>query len=123
MVVARGVIDPVTVNLLAVDHYVAEIYADTELHPALGGQFRILSLESTLDLDRTIHCLDYAGEFCQNAVAGGIYEPAVMLLDEAVDDLAMRCESLKSRLFILSHEAAVTVNISAENGGEFTFHH
>jgi hypothetical protein len=51
-----------------------------------------------LDLDRTIHGLDDAGEFCQYAVAGGIYEAAVMLLDEAVDDVAMGGESLKSRL-------------------------
>ena len=120
---ARGDIDAVTVDLLAVDHHVAEIYADTELHLAFGWQVRILSLKSTLDLGRTIHCLDYAGEFCQYAVAGGIYEPAVMLLDEAVDNLAMGRESLKGRLFIFSHEAAVTVDISTENSGELTFHH
>ena len=75
-----------------------------------------------MDLDRAIHCLDYPGEFCQSAVAGGIYEPAVMLLDEAVSDLAMGRESLKGRLFILSHQAVVAVNISAENGGELTLH-
>ena len=45
-----------------------------------------------------------------------------MLLDQAVDDLAMRGQSAERRLFILPHEAAVAVNIGAEYGGELTFH-
>src|SRR5216683_1747448 len=51
---ARGDVDPVAVDLLAIDHHVAEVHADTELHSAIGWQIRVLGLERGLDLDRAL---------------------------------------------------------------------
>ena len=59
----------VTVDLIALDHHVAEVDADAKLHPALRRQLRILGLERGLNIDRTIHRLDHAGELGQNAIA------------------------------------------------------
>src|SRR5216684_3536969 len=46
---ARGDVDAVAVDLLAIDHHVPEVDADTKLHPALGWQRGILGLERGLD--------------------------------------------------------------------------
>ena len=77
----RRDVDPVTVDLIALDHHVAEVDADAELHPALRRQLRILSLERGLNIHCAIHRLDHAGELGQNAIAGRVYETAVVLLD------------------------------------------
>jgi hypothetical protein len=58
----RRDVDPVTVDLIALDHHVAEVDADAELHPALRRQLRVLSFERGLNIHRAIHRLDDAGE-------------------------------------------------------------
>ena len=45
---ACGDVDAVAVNLLAVDHHVAEVHADAKFHPALGRQIRVFALEKVL---------------------------------------------------------------------------
>jgi hypothetical protein len=71
-------------GLLALDHNVAKIDADAKLHAALGRETRVLHLNGALDLDRTLDGIDDAGKLSENAVAGAIDEPPVMLLDEGV---------------------------------------
>jgi hypothetical protein len=82
---ACGNVDPVAVDLFAVDHHISEVDADAELHPALGRDIRVLSLERGLDFDGALDRIHDAGEFCQHAVSRGINETSVMLLDERVD--------------------------------------
>src|SRR5216683_297264 len=82
---AGGDVDAVTVDLLAVHHHVAEVDADTEFHPALGREIRVFGLQHGLDLDGALDGIDHAGEFGEYAVAGGIDEAPVMLLDEQID--------------------------------------
>jgi len=118
----RRDVDPVTVDLIALDHHVAEVDADAELHPALRRQLRVFSAERGLNIHRAVHRLDHAGELGQNAIAGGVYEAAVVLLDQAVDDLAVSGQSSKCRLLISPHEAAVAVDVGAEDSGELAFH-
>jgi hypothetical protein len=77
----RRDVDPITVDLIALDNHVAEVDADPELHPALRWQLRVLSFERGLNIHRAIHRLDHAGELGQNAVAGRVYEAAVVPLD------------------------------------------
>ena len=49
-------------------------------------------------------------------------DSAMMLFDQTVDDLAVRREGAKSRLFIGAHQAAVAVDVGAEDRGELAFH-
>ena len=77
----RRDVDPITVDLIALDHHVAEVDADAKLHPALLRQLSVLGLERGLNIHRAIHRLDHAGELGQNAIASGVYEAAVVLLD------------------------------------------
>src|SRR6266852_9875002 len=82
---AGGDVDAVAVDLLAIDHHVAEVDADAKFHPALGWQIRVLSLERGLDLDGALDRIHDAGKFSQNAVTCGINESSAMLLDQRID--------------------------------------
>src|SRR6266851_4648445 len=86
---AGGDVDAVAVDLLAVDHHVAEVDANAELHPALGRDIRVLSLERGLDLDGALDCIHDAGELGEYTIACGIDEASVMLRNERIDQLAM----------------------------------
>ncbi len=46
----------------------------------------------------------------------------MVLFDEAVDYLAMRGQGSDGRLFVVTHEAAVAVDVGAEDSGELAFH-
>jgi len=74
-------VDPITVDLIALDHHVAEVDADAKLHPALRRQLRVLGLERGLNIHRAIHRPNHAGELGKYAIAGRVYEAAVVLLD------------------------------------------
>src|SRR5216683_28163 len=119
---ARGDVDAVAVDLFAVDHHVAEVDADAELHPALGWQRSVLSLECGLDLDGALDRIHDARELGEYTITGGVDEPSVMLLHQRIDQLAMGGQSAKSRLLVLPHEAAIAEDIGAEYGGELTLH-
>src|SRR5260370_6864633 len=81
----RGDVDAVAVDLLAIHHHMAQVYADAEFHSALGRQRSVLSLERGLALDRALDGIHDAGELRQHAVASGVNEASVMLLDERID--------------------------------------
>jgi len=83
----------------------------------------VLRLKSRLDIDGAVHCLDHAGELGEHAVASGVHEPSVMLLDLRIDQLAVGREGAQRRLLIFPHEAAVTVYVGAEYCGELPLHY
>src|SRR6266851_5865848 len=118
---ARRHIDPVAVDLFAVDHHVAEVDPDTKLHPLVGRQVGILGPERGLDYGGALHRVHHAGELCYYAIAGGINEAPAVMLEQAVDQLAVGCKGAQRRLFMLPHEAAIAEDIGTEYSGEFTF--
>src|SRR5216684_107534 len=113
--------DAVAVDLLAIHHHVAEVHADTKLHSPLGLPCRVFRLERCLDHHGAVNRLHDAGKLRHYAIARRINESPAMLLDEAVDQLAVGGKSAQRRLFILTHEAAIAEDIGAEYGGELTF--
>src|SRR5712692_1001775 len=82
---AGGDLDAVAVDLLAIHHHIAEVHADAEFHSSLGWQVRVLSPESGLNLDGALDGIHDAREFRENAVARGVDEAPVMLLDQRID--------------------------------------
>jgi hypothetical protein len=118
----RRDVDAVAVDLLALDHNVAEVDADAEFHPAFERNRDVFGFERGLDLDRALDRIHDAGELREHAVTGGVDEPAAMLLDEGVNDFAIRGKCLQRRLLIFPHEAAVAVDVGAEYGGELALH-
>jgi hypothetical protein len=86
---ARREIDPVAVNLLALDHHIAKIDAYAELHPALQRQLHILGPKRGLNRNGASNRLDHAGELGRYAVTGRIDESAVVSFDQRVSNLAV----------------------------------
>jgi hypothetical protein len=64
---------------------ITEVDADAKLHTPLGCEVRVLSLKSSLDIDRAVHRLDHAGELRNDAVAGLVDEASMMLLYLRID--------------------------------------
>src|SRR6266851_2014863 len=83
----RRDVNAVPVNLLALDHHIAKVDADAELHPALLRQLRILDPERGLNRNGASNRLDHTGEFGQYAVTGRIDESAVVSFDQRVSNL------------------------------------
>src|SRR5216684_8401680 len=79
---ARRHIDPVAVDLFALDHHVAEVDPDAEFHPALGWQRRVLGLERGLNLDGALDRIHDAGKLGEYAVTRRVDESSVTLLDQ-----------------------------------------
>ena len=59
---SRGDVDAITENIVAVDHDIAEIDADTELDALFGWAIGIPLRHLLLHIDRAAHCVDDAGE-------------------------------------------------------------
>ena len=73
-----------------------------------------------MDYDGALHRVHHAGELRYDAVPCGINETATVMLDKAIDQLAVGGKSAQCRLFVLPHEAAIAEDIGAEYGGELT---
>ncbi len=82
---AGGDVDAVTVDLLAIHHHVAEVDADAKFHSTLGRDIRVLGLECGLNLDRALDRIHDAGELGEHAIARGVDEATVMLIDERIN--------------------------------------
>src|SRR5216683_1167263 len=82
---ARGDVDAVAVDLLAIDHHVAKVDADAEFHPAVGWQFFALGPERGLNFDRALDRVHDTRELGEDAIARGVDEASMVLLDERID--------------------------------------
>ena len=79
----------------------ARVDPDTKLHPLVGRQVGILGPERGLDYGGALHRVHHAGEFCYAAVPCGINEAPAVMLDKAVDQLAVGSKGAQRRLFTL----------------------
>ena len=56
---------PITVNLVTLEHHVAEVHTDAKLHTSVGRKARVLGFECNLDINGAVYRLDHAGELGQ----------------------------------------------------------
>src|SRR5207248_8266979 len=77
-------INTVTEDIIAVDHYVAEVDADAPFHLALAGDSLISLGYQFLECDRALHSAYHRGELDQNPVAGRLDDPPPMLGNERI---------------------------------------
>ena len=75
----------VALDIAAIGDHVAEIDPDAKSQAALLGEIQIAVGHRALNLAGAAHRIDYAGEFRQHAVAGGLDDPAMMLADLRID--------------------------------------
>ena len=116
---ARREVDPVAVEVVALDDDVAEVDADPQLHPPRLGQRGVARLHRLLHLDRALHRVDDTGEFHQHAVAHQLHQPAVVLRKQGLHDLAALLPEQGERSgLVLAHEPAVADHVRGENRRE-----
>ena len=64
-------------------HHIANRETDAKDNSPLRGHRRIARIVGTLNSDSAARCIDRAGKFRQDGVAGGVEDPPLMLRDEA----------------------------------------
>jgi hypothetical protein len=115
-----GHIDPITVDLFAIDHHIAHVQADAKLHAAVRQQCGILGFQCVLDCHRALHGIDRARELGQHTVARRVHDAAAMLVNEGVGNLAVSMQGVHRRRLICAHEAAVAFDIGTQDRRQLT---
>src|SRR5271169_4570702 len=96
-------------------HNVADIDADPEAHLLLFQFAFIRPLKHLLDLDRTVHRVDYTHKFGEHTIARGVRDPASIPPDQLVDYSAMGGQCHQRRFFVAVHQSAVALDIGSED--------
>jgi len=108
-------VDPIAEHVAVGDDHVAEIEADPQVERPRSEAF--------LNRDGGSDGLHHAAESSEEAVAGGLEDLAVVLLDRRHGDIG---EGLAYRIVgagvVIGHEAAVTHDIGGQDGGEPALH-
>ena len=86
-----GNVNAIAVDVVVIDHDIAEIDADADIDA--GGRWlaRIALRHAALEVNRTAHRIDDATEFDEYAVTNGFDDAAVMLGDLRIEQLAPVC--------------------------------
>ena len=79
----RRDVDPIAIDIGTVHHHISQIDADAKLHLLRVRWVRNLVGNFLLNLDRTLHGLDDAGELGDYGIAPGIHDPPVMALHQS----------------------------------------
>jgi hypothetical protein len=114
----RRHIDAIADKVIALDHHVAEVDADAELHPVVFGDIGPGRRDGLLDFRRRPDRFDRARELRNDAVAGGAEDPAFVGADEPGDQLARGMKDPIGPLLIGAHHAGIARAIGAQDGRE-----
>ena len=118
---SRGYIHAIPKKIVALNHDIAEIYADAKLHPAIIGLINIPIFQLPLNVGRTIYCLDWACELGDYAVTSAAENTTMVAFNKLVDNLAA-CSQGVDRCFLVGlHEPAIADHIGRQNRREPAF--
>jgi len=82
---ARGDVDAVAIEIVALDDHVAEIDADAQLDAAVRPDSSVPLGHRLLHRDRAAHRVDDAGELDEEAVAGGLDDAPPVFGDPRIE--------------------------------------
>ena len=120
---SRRNIDAVAIDIVGFDDDVAEIDADPIFDPVMLGQRCVAADQVLLDHDAGAHGLDGAIEDGDEAVTRGFDEPAVVLSDGGLDEVALEPLDAVVRPFLIDlHQAAVAGDVACHDGGKTPRH-
>ena len=94
----RRDVDPVAKDVGTVDHHVSQIDADAKPHLPRVRWVRVLIGNFLLNLDRTLHGFDNAGELGDHGIAPSIHDPPVVALHQACNGAAVAAQLMVSGL-------------------------
>jgi len=119
---ARGNVDAVAVDVVAVDDDVADVDADAVDDSALDGDLRVIFLDRGLQLDGEKHRVDHAGEFHQRAIAHQFDGAAAIGPGPRLDELrAVGFQGRQGAALVGAHEAAVPDHVGGEDRRQAAF--
>jgi hypothetical protein len=117
-----GDVDPVAEQVLAVDHDIADMHANAELHLLIFNTADIIGRDRRLNRDRTLHGIDRAGEVGDDAVACSVEDAPAVRRDQSIDDRAARLQPGERANFVARHQTAVAGNVGGEDCGQFALY-
>ena len=115
---ARGDVHAITEQVAALDHHVADMHADAELEPPVGGQVPIGSGEPRLCLDGALDGFYGAGELGEDAIASGVGDPTAVLGNKTIHGLAAGGQKVQSPDLVRTHEPGIAGHVRREDGSE-----
>src|SRR5215469_4822156 len=113
---ARRHVDAVAQQIVALDHNVPDMDADPERYPLVLGLIGVFSSHLLLHFNSTAHSIHYTRELDQDAVAGGLHDPATVGGNSRVDQLApQRAQPRNRALLVLADQAAVPRHVGGKD--------
>ncbi len=116
-----GDVDPIAEQIGAVDDNVANMDADAQPHRLVAVAAGIVRGDRGLHRNGALHGIDRAGEISDDAVAGGVEDPAAMRGDQPIDNGSARLQTGERADFIVRHQPAVAGDVGGENRRKFSF--
>ena len=118
-----GNVHAIAIEIVALDHHVAEVHADAQCDPPVFGDRLVGRAHRLLKRHRGLDGIHGAGELHENAIAHQLDDTAMMLGNQRLKNfLASVFERSQGSGIIALYEAAVADNVGNENGGKPTFH-
>jgi hypothetical protein len=115
---ARRDIDPVTVEIVLLDHHIAEVDPDSERDPPIVGNADVAADHRLLDVNGAGERVDHARELRQHAVAHQLDHAPAIGRHPGVDQLAAeRLEGAERARLIGLHQPRVADYIGSQYGG------
>jgi hypothetical protein len=110
-------IDPVAVNVLAIDDDIAHVDADAEPDVAVFGGAGVALGHAALDFDRAADGVQHAGELDQDAVAHDLEDASVVARDGGIEELAkMGLQGTEGPLLVGLHQPGIANHVRRQNG-------
>jgi hypothetical protein len=110
-------VDAIAVEILAIDHDVADIDADAEFDLAIIGDPGIAIMHAGLDLDSTARGVEHAAELDEEAVAHHLEDAPAVFRYGRIEELAAMLPKSAERAFLIGlHKSAVAHDIGRHNG-------
>gem|GEM_PF-2140727 len=105
-------IDTIAEQVAAFGDHVADIDANTEADLAVCFDISIAFGHANLKRESAPHGIDGAGEFEQQAVAGGVGDAAAAFVDQLIDQfLSMSAQGAERSFLVLTNQTGVARNI------------
>jgi hypothetical protein len=116
---ARRDIDAIAEDVVAISDDVAEVDADAKPDLPFVGRLGLAVDHPALHLGSAAHRVDDARKFNQQAVAGGLDDAALVLLDLRIDQLpANRLQAFVRGFLVRAHQTRIPRHIGGEDRGE-----
>ena len=117
---ARRHVDAVALDVIPIDHHVAEVDAHPKRDAAVLGNVGLVLGHSLLHLDGVAHGVDHTGELSEHPVSHELDDAPMVIRDLGIDDvLADRLEGRKSAFLVGSDHPRIANHVSGEDRREF----